>query len=66
MALGHLCEHEIRPLQREGVLVEFATAGLGDSAGQELFSRNQVRFRAEGRWALAIPYPAAFTQVANL
>ena len=52
--------------QREGVRVEMAASGLGDEAGTELFTRNLVRFRAEGRWALAIPYPAAFTQVTDL
>jgi HK97 family phage major capsid protein len=53
-------------VQREDVTVDFASTGLGDAAGQELFSRNQLRARAEGRYGVAVPYPQAFCHVSGL
>lgn len=51
---------------REEARVTFTESGLGDSAGQELFSRNQIRFRAEERVSFGVPYPTAFCSVSGL
>lgn len=51
---------------REEARVTFTEAGLGDAAGQELFTRNLIRFRGEERIAFGVPRPAAFTAVTGL
>lgn len=52
--------------QREGARITWAETGLGDSAGQELFTRNQVRARGESRIGLAVVRPDAFCKVTGL
>lgn len=52
--------------EREEARVTFAETGLGDAAGQELFTRNSVRFRAEERIAFGVERPSAFCQVLSL
>jgi HK97 family phage major capsid protein len=51
---------------REQARVTFTEAGLGDNAGEELFMRNQVRFRGESRIALGVARPASFCSVTGL
>jgi len=58
--------HGAQLWDREEARVTFTESGLGDSAGQELFSRNQIRFRAEERVAFGVPFPAAFCSVTSL
>ena len=48
---------------REQARVTFTETGLSDSAGKELFQRNEVRFRAEERVAFGVTMPAAFVKV---
>ena len=43
--------------QREGARVTFAEMGLGNGAGEELFTRNLIRFRGESRLGLAVFRP---------
>jgi len=45
---------------RETARVTFAETGLGDNAGEELFTRNLVRYRVEERIAFSVERPAAF------
>lgn len=52
--------------QREEARITFAETGLGDAAGQEMFTRNQVRWRAESRLGLAVYRPAAFCTVTGI
>jgi HK97 family phage major capsid protein len=52
--------------EREGARVTFAETGLGDSAGQELFTRNQIRFRGESRLGLAVMRPNFFCTVTGI
>jgi HK97 family phage major capsid protein len=52
--------------EREGARVTFTESGLGDSAGQELFSRNQLRFRGESRLGLAVIRPDHFCTVTGV
>ncbi len=51
---------------REEARVTFTESGLGDAAGQELFTRNQIRFRGEERIAFGVERPAAFTKLTGL
>jgi HK97 family phage major capsid protein len=51
---------------REQARVTFTESGLGDTAGQEMFSRNQVRFRGESRIALGVARPASFCTVTGI
>ena len=48
---------------REEARVSFAETGLGDSAGEEMFTRNQLRFRGEERLAFGVERPDAFCQI---
>ena len=49
---------------RESARITFTESGLADAgAGSELFTRNQIRFRAEERIAFGVERPAAFTEV---
>lgn len=52
--------------EREGARVSFSEMGLGDSAGQEMFTRNQVRFRGESRIGLAVIRPGNFCTVTGV
>lgn len=57
---------EIR--EREGVVVEWAQTGymadlFGPGEHGDLYQANKVRFRAEGRWGLAVKRPAGFVEV---
>jgi len=52
--------------EREEARVTFAETGLGDAAGEEMFSRNLVRFRAEERIAFGVERPSAFCQVLSI
>lgn len=52
--------------QRDGARVTFTESGLGDSAGQELFTRNELRFRGESRIGLAVFYPSLFCSVTGI
>lgn len=57
---------EIR--EREGVVVEWTQQGFvtdlfGAGLHGDLFEANKVRFRAEGRWGLAVKRPAGFVEV---
>jgi|GEM_PF-3579968 len=58
--------HGAQLWDREEARVTFTESGLGDTAGQELFTRNQIRFRAEERVAFGVPFPAAFCSVTSL
>lgn len=51
---------------REQARVSFAETGLGDSAGQEMFNRNLVRYRGESRLAFGVIRPASFCQVTGI
>ena len=51
---------------REQARVTFTESGLGDTAGQEMFTRNQVRFRGESRIAFGVIRPASFVQVTGI
>lgn len=51
---------EIR--EREDVTIDWSEA-VPDEAGVTGFERNQVVFRAEGRWGLAVKRPAAVVEV---
>lgn len=51
---------------REQARVTFTEAGLGDNAGEELFTRNLVRYRGESRLGFEIPAPAAFCKVTGI
>lgn len=51
---------------REQARVTFTEAGLGDAAGQELFTRNLLRFRGEERLAFGVERPQAFAEVSGL
>ena len=51
---------------REEARVTFTESGLGDNAGEELFTRNQIRFRAEERLAFGVERPQAFCEVTGL
>ena len=51
---------------REQARVTFAETGLGNAAGEEMFSRNQVRFRGEERLAFGVERPAAFCTVTGI
>lgn len=51
---------------RDQARVTFTESGLGDAPGQELFSRNLVRFRGESRLAFGVLRPSAFTEVTGL
>jgi len=51
---------------REEARVTFTESGLGDTAGQELFTRNLIRFRGEERVAFGVSRPQAFTSVTGL
>ena len=50
---------------REEARITFTEQGLNDS-GNEMFTRNQVRFRAEERVAFGVERPAAFCSVTGL
>lgn len=51
---------------RDEARVTFAETGLGNNAGEEMFTRNQVRFRGESRLALAVIRPAGFCTVTSI
>jgi HK97 family phage major capsid protein len=51
---------------REDARIDFASTGLGDNPGEELFSRNQLRWRGESRGTLACFFPQKFVTLANL
>jgi HK97 family phage major capsid protein len=51
---------------REDARVTFAEQGALGTAGAEIFSRNQIVFRAEERAAFGVIRPAAFCQVTGL
>lgn len=51
---------------REQARVTFAESGLGDVAGQEMFTRNQVRFRGESRLAFGVIRPTSFCTVTGI
>lgn len=66
--LGDFSPQSIEIREREGVTIEFATTGFakdvyGEGLDGDLFEANKVRFRAEGRWGLAVKRPAAFIEV---
>lgn len=46
--------------------VAIAETGLGNAAGEEMFSRNQVRYRAEERVAFGVIRPAFFCTVTGI
>lgn len=48
---------------REQARLTFSESGLADVAGKDLFSRNQLRFRAEERIAFGVTRPAGFCKV---
>lgn len=48
---------------REQARLTFTESGLADAAGKDLWSRNQVRFRAEERIAFGVTRPAGFCNV---
>lgn len=48
---------------REEARISWAETGLGDAAGQELFTRNQIRARGEERIAAGVTFPQAFCAV---
>lgn len=50
---------------REEARITFTEQGLND-AGNEMFTRNQVRFRAEERVAFGVERPAAFCSVTGM
>jgi HK97 family phage major capsid protein len=45
---------------REQARITFTESGLSDTPGQELFTRNLIRFRAEERLAFGVVRPEAF------
>jgi HK97 family phage major capsid protein len=51
---------------RENPVVAIAETGLGNAAGEEMFSRNQVRYRAEERVAFGVIRPALFCTVTGI
>lgn len=51
---------------REEARVTWAETGLGDAAGEELFSRNLVRARAESRIGLGVAHPTAFCSLTGI
>jgi HK97 family phage major capsid protein len=51
--------------EREGTRITFTEAGLNDD-GDEMFTRNQLRWRAEARGQLALVRPDAFCKVLGL
>lgn len=51
--------------ERESVRVTFAETGLGDSS-EEMFTHNLVRFRAESRIAVGVPFANAFCKVTGV
>jgi HK97 family phage major capsid protein len=51
---------------REEARVTFTESGLGNAAGEEMFTRNQVRFRGEERIGFGVFRPAAFCTVTGL
>ncbi len=58
--------HGAQLWDREEARVVFTESGLGDTAGQELFTRNLIRFRAEERVSFGVPFPSAFCSVSGL
>ncbi len=52
--------------EREGARVTFSESGLGNAAGEEMFSRNQIRFRGESRIGLAVIRPDHFCSVTGI
>jgi HK97 family phage major capsid protein len=46
--------------------VAIAETGLGNAAGEEMFSRNQLRYRAEERVAFGVIRPALFCTVTGI
>ena len=52
--------------EREGARVTFSESGLGNAAGEEMFSRNQIRFRGESRIGLAVIRPDNFCSVTGI
>jgi HK97 family phage major capsid protein len=64
--VGAFAEGAIVVWDREEARVTFTETGLGDGAGTELFTRNQVRFRGEERIAFGVPRPSAFCSVTGI
>jgi HK97 family phage major capsid protein len=51
---------------REQARITFTESGLGDGAGGEMFTRNQIRFRGEERICFGVLRPQAFCAVTGL
>lgn len=53
----------IRVWDREEARVTFAEQGLSDVAGEEMFLKNELRFRGEARIGAAVLRPSAFVEL---
>jgi len=51
---------------REQARITFTEQGLSDVAGEEMFTKNEIRFRGEERIAFGVERPAAFCEVTGL
>jgi hypothetical protein len=52
--------------EREGARLSFAETGLGESAGEEMFTRNQLRWRCESRIGFAVHYVNSFAKFTGI
>jgi HK97 family phage major capsid protein len=52
--------------QREGARISYAETGLSDVAGEELFTKNQIRARGESRLGLGVTHPNFFCSVTGI
>ena len=52
--------------EREQARITFAEAGLGNNASEEMFIRNQLRWRGEERVAFGVIRPTSFCTVTSL
>ncbi len=52
--------------ERADARVTFSESGHGNAAGEEMFSRNQIRFRGESRIGLAVIRPDHFCSVTGI
>jgi HK97 family phage major capsid protein len=51
---------------REQARITFTEQGLSDVAGEEMFTKNEIRFRGEERIAFGVERPAAFCEITGL